>query len=735
MKRALVALAAGTVPLVAAPPAGAIECARVVVVALPAVTWHDISPNVTPALPALVRDRAAGSVSVRTISARTSYASGFATLGAASRLDAERFTAALDAASPVVSPRPPREALVEARVRSVDHLAESAREGGYGARPGALGDALRDAGVTVAAVGSSDLGIDPPAPVGYGRWAALAAMDGGGRLDASALGGGASGGGVLTEDDGAPFGVRSHPEGISEAVAAALETDCAVTFVDPGDLARADEYELATGRPAEAAFDDALGAADDVVAGIAAELDFERDLMIAVSPTSPWSDDEVHLGIALARGPGFEGGDTLESASTRRSGVVTLPDVAPTVLAHLDIGRPPAMIGRSWFAVPLDAASARDAGVELDRESIFVESLKTPVTVAFVVAQVLVYAITYVMIRRRARPLRGLRGSWVQVAALFIVAFPISTFVAGALDQHTLGAFGAIALFLAIDVALVTLVCVVTPDALHRLLGIAGATVTILFVDLLTGATLQLNTVLGYSPVVAGRFAGLGNIGFALLGVASLLTGVLLAHRYQGSRRALLAAACVLALAIVFDGAPQLGSDVGGVISLVPALGITLLLLTGRRVTVRSLTLGVLAGAVAVALFLAVDLSRPSDEQTHLARLYEDVAERGPGVFVSTVERKLAANIRLFRSTFWTYFVPPAVVMIALLLRRPRGRWQRLAAEFPRVRDGLVGGLLLGVIGFATNDSGIVIPAVVLTFLVPMAVIVHLRLDSEAAPA
>ena len=68
-----------------------------------------------------------------------------------------------------------------------------------------------------------------------------------------------------------------------------------------------------------------------------------------------------------------------------------------------------------------------------------------------------------------------------------------------------------------------------------------------------------------------------------------------------------------------------------------------------------------------------------------------------------------------------------------MLLRRPRGRWNRLAHALPYLRAALAGGLLLAVLGFAVNDSGIVIPAVVLSFLVPLTLLVHLLLDGEAA--
>ena len=66
---------------------------RVVVFALPGVTWEHVEEVQPPALMSFVENGAAGSMSVRTISSRTSYASGFATIGAGSRIDAVRSTA------------------------------------------------------------------------------------------------------------------------------------------------------------------------------------------------------------------------------------------------------------------------------------------------------------------------------------------------------------------------------------------------------------------------------------------------------------------------------------------------------------------------------------------------------------------------------------------------------------------------------------------------------------------
>jgi hypothetical protein len=708
-----------------APPAAEAQpviCRHAVVVTLPTVTWSDVRRYRPPALLELASAGAKGSVSVRTNSARTSYASGFATIGGGARVDGGRTTGALqstESGAPVPSRTDGRLEL-GATAGGVREMDELAGDQGYGARPGALGDALADH-LGVAAIGSADAGAPPPAPIGGGRWALYAAMRSNGTVDYSA-----TGPRVLDLDATAPYGVRTDRTAVEDAIDQALLA-CAVTIVDPGDLERVDQAALSDPSVLGDERAQAIAGADALLGYVARRLDPQSDLLIAVSPTSPWWETRAHLGVAVARGPGFEAGTTLVSASTRRTGFVTLPDVAPTLLAFLGVDQPAAMNGRAWEARSETASISSLA--EEDEEASFVDSIQGPMSTGFVIFQVVVYAIAIALLASRRR--RGSLGRVVgllEAAALGIVAFPVSTYLAGIVDGHTFGAGWYVATICVIAFVIALIATLLITDPLDRLLAVGAGTVLVIAGDLVLGARLQIETVFGYSPIVAGRFAGIGNIAFAVLAASALLTGTLLVHRSR-SRWVLIGTGALFAAVVVLDGAPQLGSDVGGVVALVPGLGITLVLLSGRRPGWR-IVLASLAVAIAcLGIFLAIDLSRPPEEQTHLARLFEDVRARGLGAFGETVRRKASANLRVFRSSIWTFFVPPALAVLGWLLMRPRNRWRELAKTYPKPRAGLVGGLILAILAFAVNDSGIVIPAVILSFLVPMALVVHLQIE------
>jgi hypothetical protein len=164
---------------------------------------------------------------------------------------------------------------------------------------------------------------------------------------------------------------------------------------------------------------------------------------------------------------------------------------------------------------------------------------------------------------------------------------------------------------------------------------------------------------------------------------------------------------------VVVDGAPSLGSDVGGVLALVPVLGLTYVLLGGRRPTPGTVVAVVIAGVLVLAVFTAVDLARPPEARTHLGRLAEAVVDRGPQPVVDAIGRKLAANLGIFRLSLWSLFAPLVLAGGVVLA----ARWEGFRRTFPQLRIGLLMLGALAVLGSALNDSGIVIAAVMLPFL------------------
>jgi hypothetical protein len=257
---------------------------------------------------------------------------------------------------------------------------------------------------------------------------------------------------------------------------------------------------------------------------------------------------------------------------------------------------------------------------------------------------------------------------------------------------------------------------------LDALIGGLAALVGLLVGDVVLGSHLQFDSGFGFSPEVAGRFVGFGNVSYAVLASASVLLAGLLAHRVRGRGGAALAVA-VLGIAVVADGAPFWGADVGGVLTMVPAFALAAVLLFRIRVRIRTLLL--LAGATLGALTLAtiVDLSRPAADRTHLARLVEQIGGEGSSAFTTVLHRKLQMSLSTLSSSQWRPMVPLVLAFVAFLIWGPGRVFTRLLTRVPQLRAVLAGLAVVAALGFALNDQGIVVPAVMLGVLAPALVL------------
>ena len=352
-----------------------------------------------------------------------------------------------------------------------------------------------------------------------------------------------------------------------------------------------------------------------------------------------------------------------------------------------------------------------------------------PVAVTFVVLQAVLWIAAILAIRRGAPA--GRRT--VALAALSLLAFLPATYLAGLIDFHASPATSYWVFVIGLAVALaVAATALGGRRLLDPLLLVLGVVFGLLVVDMVAGAHLQLNTVFGYSPTVGGRFAGMGNLAYGMFAGAAFLLCGLLSRRLDGRSFGTAVAFSVLVVAIIIDGMPFWGSDVGGVLAFVPAVGVTAAVLLGHRVRWRSVAVWGAAAVTVVAGFAALDLSRPADRRTHLGRLVEAVADQGVGAFETVVTRKLGANFGVITSSVWTAMVPIALGFIVYLLWRAPGH-VRVVRE--NISESLAGLAVVGFLGFAFNDSGIAVPGVMLGVVNASLVYLLVRSPLPEAPA
>ena len=727
---------------------------RVLSVGVPGLVWSDLDQERTPQLWALAEDSAIGALSVRAGRSTTCLLDGWSTLGAGNRA---RYPGPVEPIEPVPDPPPPETAdgaapapvpaPVDARLsycgleeqvakvgltepgRTVARVAADPATAAFGAEPGALGQAVSCSTVV-------------------GRAAALAVAG-----------------------EGSTFTVRDTLPGEDGELSTLLD-QCPLSLVSLGALSDAaapgadatDDGTVPTARQA------AVQAVDAAVGRLRAAVQtLPGETLLLLQGISEVNGGRPQLHVGMALGPGTTPG-WLSSASTGRAPFAQLIDVAPTVLRALGQQTPASMNGQP-FTVAGERPPLDEALTELDRANTraVVHYRSTGATFWLLVVLDAAVVLTGLLVlggwdRGRLPGRAGRRSrvrSWLRrrgrvpvaapvlrLLALGAAALPIATYLANVVPwELSSSPRWALAGSVLGATLLVTAGAALGPWRRRRLgpaVVVLVITLGTLAADVLTGSHLELDGLLGYDAIVAGRFIGYGNLSFGLLSVSALLLtaagAAALVRRgaEDRPRRWLLPVLGAGVVCVVLVGAPSLGRDFGGVLAAVPGFGVLGMLLAGIRVTVTRLAAVLAAAVVVVGSVAVLDWLRPAGERSHLGRFVGQVLD---GEAWTVVSRKAGANVSILLGSPLAWMLPVALVAAGWLLRPGgllRSRPGRAAAGLPiedaRVlRAGLTAVALSLTVGALVNDSGVALPATAATLLVPL--LVWLAAGAPADPA
>ncbi|MEX0789941.1 MAG: hypothetical protein WD178_04115 [Actinomycetota bacterium] len=694
---------------------------KIVIVSMPSVTWEDAAAGDAPNLLRLADRGSMADLSLRTVGPRTDQASALVTIGAGNRARAHGGRPSVEGDADT-GPNAIPQADGSALIRGMEYIIEDNADLGYRAVPGALGERLKAIGLKTGVAGNSDGGYIWSTSTerrGTGierrRFGALAVTDMQGHVDVAEVGDF-----LWVRDPETLNGYRSNePAFIASAERVIGATD--VSVVEISDTYRESrvahswlrEIEVPDSRIEK--IREAVRRDDAALGEIANLLDLEQDTLIVVATEGPGPAKPEILTVAVMAGVGAEEHGWLTSATTLRPGLVTIADIGPGILRLLGEDPPVSMTGQPFHSKPGPQEGRLEQLLLTASAASFHGDWVGRFFLIFVGLQVLLYSLAWYRLQRD--PSASL--PWIRRLTLGFMSAPAATLIMAALNPHRWGQAGPMLVVLGVSVIL-TAFALVGPwrkDPSGPAAFICAVNLALILGDLFTGANLQLSSLIGYSPIVAGRFYGLGNLTFAVLATSSLLLAGQVGARY--GRWGFRAAALIAVLTIVADGASAFGADFGGVLALIPAFGVLLTLLAGRRVSIgRMAVLGGLAAA-AVLTVGVLDTLRPADDQTHIGRFVARLLRDGPAAVLDVIIRKINANWTLLTQSALTLSVPVALIFLGLMLRRPYGRLRAGLQTVPGLKIGLIGATVANVLGFAFNDSGIAIPAMGLAIMAP----------------
>ncbi|MGB2569886.1 hypothetical protein ACPFP2_15735 [Micromonospora citrea] len=651
----------------------------VVLAGVAGLRWEDVDPQTTPTLWRMAQQGSIGSLSTRSAHRPTCPVDGWLTLGAGSYAawNGSRQQGACPPANVAVEQPDGIGANLPDQGSVVAHNADRLP---WGAVPGSLSESVR-------------------CSVAVGPGAAVAAARPFGRVDRYAA--------ELPEDP------------------ADLLGSCVLSIVDLGTVAGDDPAVRAEeARAADAALAKVLAARPP------------RSLVMVAGISDTEAPSRLH--VVVADGPGWEGG-WLTSASTAREGYLQLVDLAPTALAALGRPMPERLfLGRPAVRIadrPDDLAAAIAAPADADREAGAQRTVAGWFFALLALAEVALF-VAVLPLLRRARRLAGPHSpppvSRRVVATVELLLIAVALAVPAALLAD------AVPWWRGDDAGwwfgLVTLALIVATTALvrfapghDRTLGplgaVAGLATLIVGADVLSGARLQLNGVVGYSALEGGRFSGLGTMGLGVFLAGSLLSAGWLAQRFRRGWRPMVVVA-VGGTAVVVVGSPYLGADPIGAVALTAGVAVAAAISTGGWLTVSRLVWAGMAGLALTIGYAVVDLRRPAEERGALGRF---LAALGDGTGGLTVHRSSTANFDTLVNSPLTVLAVVGALLVWFALLQPWGGLMRLFGIYPAVRAAMAGTAVAAVIGGVLGGSALDVAGAAGALVVPMAALASLR--------
>lgn len=715
--------------LAASIPPDVDKLTRVFLILINDVTFRDLLSAETPNLIELMDSASIAALSNRTAMSRSGSVLTSTTLGAGNRANAsgaaasalntfEQMTAEGQAAEIFFRRTGYRTGSNKIAHIGISTVKKDNIQLPYNVKIGLLGDELKKQKVLTAVFGNADRGIDEDS---RRREAVIIAADRKGLVNYGDISSK-----VLKQDSRRPYGIRTDYDAIAKSIDS-LPPENAFVVIETGDTSRADAYSYHLSADLFKQHQNmALNEADDFIGKLTDRYGFKDTLYIVASTTPSQSDKREQLTPLIMFGKDIAKG-TLRSGTTRRNGIITLSDITATILKSFtpDLVMPSELAGR-----PVQVNGTVSSLEQLDKinqQALRTDLMRPVMVLIYILLQVAAFIISGLVLwfGNFDSKLFGI----AKALLVIVLSIPASFFLSAILSAD-FGYAAYVAILLGL-VLIISLSMMLFKETLTRLLAISALTYVVVLADIILGGKLNMSSILGYSPIIAGRFYGIGNQAMSILLASSLALVVsLLDMRKLKGLAADILQVLIFSVALVVVGAPFLGANTGGTVTLLAAYWATYVYIKKKqfRLADAGKAVATLAGFFIIAI--GADIIFNSGSESHLSRLAMSVATSGPLELLLTIKRKILTNMRIFRYSSWSYLFILVLIVLSMLRFKPIGGLSSLFKKYPAFYAAATGCFVGSVIGFLTNDSGMSVPALILSYFLP--IILYLMLNENS---
>ncbi|WP_148258397.1 hypothetical protein [Mahella australiensis] len=524
---------------------------------------------------------------------------------------------------------------------------------------------------------------------------------------------------VLIRDVERPYSLRTDYQKLwNETQWFSKQSD--VLVVQTGDTYRADEFGQSTTDAMLAKYRrQAMMEADAFIGRLWGSIDPDKDMIMLITPypSAKALARSNSLTPFIAAGKGIEHG-WATSSTTKRTGVITNLDIAPTILGFFDIPVPSSILGHGVDSAPTDKTP--EQLLAFNDKLVTIYSQRPTLIQMFIGFQLIVLLTAFALLQ--------FKKEWSPYALPFLysITFMPIAFLLMSLWQRNDIFWTAIGLA-AVTAGITYISMKLLPGWIDRISFSSLLTAAIIIWDMLfNGASLIQGSALGYDVIAGSRYYGIGNEFMGVL-IASVIVGT-----------TALVQKCPLriwnyVLPILYAGvfytliSPNIGTNVGGAIAAFLGFGMVMALMWGVRINLNSAA--AMAGSLVVILIAVfyMDSLRSADMQSHIGQTAGILREQGIMSLLGIAARKISRNIYLIRYTIWSPTFIASFAMLLFLIYRPVGVLKDVLDEYPVLANGFKSAIVASMAAFLVNDSGVVAAAMAMIYVAPFLISLIIR--------
>ncbi|MEW9077826.1 hypothetical protein [Terrisporobacter glycolicus] len=588
--------------------------------------------------------------------------------------------------------------------KSINNNIES---GSYGSTLGLLGQTLSDNNKKVALLGNSD--IVENNQLKKIRNAGLICMDTSGRVDSGNVDD------ITVKDLNMPYGLRTDYDKLTADTKTYYKNSDAL-FVELGDTYRLDEYKLNLNENTYNKTRKQIYSYINTYLKEVFNMIGENDVVYIVSefPSTLDYNNKRRLAPVIKFSNNKKG--LLESATTRRDGIIANLDLGVDILNEFDL-KNEAMIGRALNNIEKDdninyLSSQYEKIVSInDIRSTVVNTFVGIVSASWVIAMLALLCKDKLPHKEKIFVILKELIKLGLIMPLTLLLSPIFNFK---------GQLGLVSGVVIMTILLYLSGRLLFKDNDIKQMGYyAFLTIALIVFDSVIGTPLMKNCIMSYDAIVGARYYGVGNE-YEGVTIASAVFALSVLLNYKKIPKWF---TIVLSVVILITSAfPSMGANVGGAISECIAYLLFIMLIFDVKLDFKKIMILGLSAVVLVLIFAGLDLMLGME--SHLGVFTQQILQEGPQAIFNTFGRKISMNLKLAKSSVWVNILLVGIAVIGIFIFRPSKHMKNISNKYPMIFKGFIASMVGCLITLLVNDSGIVAAATASIYiLIPILII------------